>query len=53
VGRLRRKGDVIFEELYFVDDVHGFLLHRNWLIVYRRAADFFDRYLKEGGSLDR
>ena len=51
VGRLRRKGDVIFEELYFVDDVHGFLLHRNWLIVYRRAADFFDRYLKEGGNM--
>lgn len=50
VRRLRRKGDVIFEELYFVDDVHGFLLHRNWLEVYRRAVAFFDRYLKEGAD---
>jgi len=52
VRRLRAKGDVIFEELYFVDDVHGFLLHRNWLEVYRRAAAFFDRYLKEGSDRD-
>ncbi|MFC1545642.1 prolyl oligopeptidase family serine peptidase [Gemmatimonadota bacterium] len=50
VRRLRRKGDVIFEELYFVDDVHGFLLHRNWLEVYRRATAFFGRYLKEGAD---
>ncbi len=50
VKRLRRKGDVIFEELYFIDDVHGFLLHRNWLEVYRRATTFFDRYLKEGAD---
>ncbi len=52
VRRLRAKRDVIFEELYFVDDVHGFLLHGNWLEVYRRAADFFDRYLKEGADRD-
>ncbi|MFC1628835.1 alpha/beta hydrolase family protein, partial [Gemmatimonadota bacterium] len=50
VRRLRRKGDVIFEELYFVDEVHGFLLHRNWLEVFRRATAFFDRYLKEGAD---
>jgi dipeptidyl aminopeptidase/acylaminoacyl peptidase len=50
VRRLRRKGEVIFEELWFVDDVHGFLLHRNWLEVYRRATAFFDRYLKEGAD---
>ena len=50
VARLRQKGDVPFEELYFIDDVHGFLLHRNWLRAYAAAADFFDRYLMGGGS---
>ncbi len=46
VRRLRAKGDVHFEELYFVDDVHGFLRHANWLATFRAAADFFDRQLK-------
>ncbi|MFQ5743773.1 MAG: S9 family peptidase [Acidobacteriota bacterium] len=46
VARLRKKGDVHFEELFFVDDVHGFLLHKNWLTVFRTAADFFDRQLR-------
>ena len=50
VRRLRRKGDVIFHELYFPDEAHGFLLHRNWLEVFRQATDFFDRYLKTGGD---
>jgi len=42
---LRRRG-VPFEELVFPDEVHGFLLHRNWLAAYRAAADFFERTLK-------
>jgi dipeptidyl aminopeptidase/acylaminoacyl peptidase len=46
VRRLRQKGDVHFEELYFVDDVHGFLRHANWLTTFEAAADFFDRQLK-------
>jgi dipeptidyl aminopeptidase/acylaminoacyl peptidase len=46
VRRLRQKGDVHFEELYFVDDVHSFLRYANWLETYRRSADFFDRMLK-------
>ncbi len=50
VRRLRRKGDVIFSELYFPDEAHGFLRHANWLTVYRRAVDFFDTWLKEGGD---
>ncbi len=37
---------VEFEELVFPDEVHGFLLHRNWLAAYRAAADFLDRKLK-------
>jgi dipeptidyl aminopeptidase/acylaminoacyl peptidase len=38
--RLRRRG-VRVEELVFPDDVHSFLLHRNWLAAYRAAAAFF------------
>jgi dipeptidyl aminopeptidase/acylaminoacyl peptidase len=44
-----RKRDVPFEQLVFPDEVHGFLLHENWLRAYRAAADFFDRTLR-GGS---
>jgi len=45
VARLRQKGDVHFEEIYFIDDVHGFLRHENWLRVFRAAGEFFDRFL--------
>lgn len=45
VEALRRRG-VEVEQLVFPDEVHGFLLHRNWLAAYRAAADFFDRKLK-------
>ena len=45
VARLRQKGDVHFEEIYFIDDVHGFLRHENWLTVFRAGGDFFDRFL--------
>jgi dipeptidyl aminopeptidase/acylaminoacyl peptidase len=38
--------DVPFEQLVFPDEVHGFLLHENWLRAYRAAADFFDRTLR-------
>jgi dipeptidyl aminopeptidase/acylaminoacyl peptidase len=46
VARLRARG-VIIEQLIFPDDVHDFLLHRNWLAGYHAASDFFDRRLKE------
>jgi dipeptidyl aminopeptidase/acylaminoacyl peptidase len=45
VRRLRQKGDVHFEELYFVDEVHSFLRHANWLATFRTSADFLDRFL--------
>ncbi|MFQ5446771.1 MAG: hypothetical protein ACE5FF_07550 [Saprospiraceae bacterium] len=43
---LRRKGDVYFEQLVFPDEVHSFLLHRNWLAAYHAASGFFDRFLE-------
>jgi dipeptidyl aminopeptidase/acylaminoacyl peptidase len=45
VEALRARG-VYFEQLIFPDEVHGFLLHRNWLAAYEATADFFDRKLK-------
>jgi dipeptidyl aminopeptidase/acylaminoacyl peptidase len=42
---LRAKG-VDVEEKIFPDEVHDFLLHRNWVAAYEAAAEFFDRKLK-------
>jgi dipeptidyl aminopeptidase/acylaminoacyl peptidase len=41
-----RKEEVYYEQLVFPDEVHGFLLHRNWVNAYKATADFFDRMLK-------
>src|SRR5437667_110307 len=49
VARLREKG-VEIEQLVFADDVHDFLLHRNWLSAYHAASDFFDRHFKSPGN---
>jgi dipeptidyl aminopeptidase/acylaminoacyl peptidase len=38
---------VYFEELVFPDEVHGFLLHSNWIEAFRAADDFFQRMLME------
>ncbi len=40
-----RKQGVYFEQLIFPDEVHGFLLHENWLSAYRSTADFLNRML--------
>lgn len=42
IARLRPKG-VYIEQLVFPDDVHDFLLHRNWRKAYQATSDFFDR----------
>lgn len=42
---LSRRG-VPHEELVFPDEVHDFLLHRNWLSAYHAAFDFLDRKLR-------
>ncbi len=49
VARLREK-DVEIEQLIFPDDVHDFLLHRNWLAAYHATSDFFDRRFKASGK---
>ena len=41
-----RKRDVYFEQLIYPDEVHGFLLHANWINAYQKAKDFLDRMLK-------
>jgi len=44
-ARLREQG-VEIEQLIFPDEIHDFLLHRDWLAAYHAASDFFDRRLK-------
>ncbi|AFL90420.1 dipeptidyl aminopeptidase/acylaminoacyl peptidase [Terriglobus roseus DSM 18391] len=41
-----RANGVEVEEKIFPDEVHDFLLHKNWVKAYELAADFFDRKLK-------
>lgn len=41
-----RKNNVYFEQLVFPDEVHGFLLHSNWINAYKATFDFFERKLK-------
>ena len=49
VARLRARG-IHIEQLIFPDDIHDFLLHRNWLAGYHAESDFFDRQLKNSAS---
>jgi dipeptidyl aminopeptidase/acylaminoacyl peptidase len=44
---LRKRG-VPVEELVFPDEVHDFLLWRNWVSAYRAAEDFFRRRMGGG-----
>ena len=41
---LRARG-VSVDELIFPDEVHDFILHRDWVTSYERAAAFFERVL--------
>lgn len=40
-----RKQGVEFEELVFPDEIHDFLLRRDWVRAYSASADFLDRKL--------
>lgn len=44
IEALRKQG-VEFEQLVFPDEIHDFLLYRNWLAAYKAGADFFDRHI--------
>jgi dipeptidyl aminopeptidase/acylaminoacyl peptidase len=46
---LRKRG-VPVEELVFPDEVHDFLLWRNWVSAYRAASDFFARRMASGAE---
>lgn len=39
------KRGVEYEQLVFPDEVHGFLLHRNWVSAFAASFDFFQRRL--------
>ena len=41
-----RAQKVYFEELIFPDEIHDFMLHKNWVKGYKAAADFFERKMK-------
>ena len=45
-----REQHVRFEELIFPDEIHDFLMWKNWFRAYGAAADFFDRTLKGSGG---
>lgn len=47
LGRRPRANRVYFEELIHPDEVHDFLLHKNWVRAYRASVEFFDRHLKQ------
>jgi dipeptidyl aminopeptidase/acylaminoacyl peptidase len=48
--RLRAQ-KVPFEQIVFPDEIHDFLLWRNWVRAYSAGADFFDRVLKRGEQI--
>jgi dipeptidyl aminopeptidase/acylaminoacyl peptidase len=45
-GTLPPNAKLDMEELIFPDELHGFLLHKDWLAAYAAAAAFFERTLK-------
>jgi dipeptidyl aminopeptidase/acylaminoacyl peptidase len=46
VRRLLELEKAHLETLVFPDDVHSFLVHKNWVRAFKAASDFFDRFLK-------
>jgi dipeptidyl aminopeptidase/acylaminoacyl peptidase len=41
-----RKQKVDVKELVFPDEIHDFLLHRDWLAAYSAGAEFFSKHLR-------
>ncbi len=50
VQRLRAQ-HVGFEQIVLPDEIHGFLMWRDWMRAYSATADFFDRTLKRGETV--
>ena len=50
VQRLRAQ-HAPFEQLILPDEIHGFLMWRNWMRAYTATAEFFDRTLKRGDKI--
>jgi dipeptidyl aminopeptidase/acylaminoacyl peptidase len=50
VQRLRAQ-HVPFEQLILPDEIHGFLIWRDWVRAYTATAEFFDRTLKRGEKI--
>ncbi|MGB6405510.1 MAG: prolyl oligopeptidase family serine peptidase [Candidatus Sulfotelmatobacter sp.] len=50
VQRLRAQ-HVPFEQLILPDEIHGFLMWRDWVRSYTATADFFNRTLKRGETI--
>jgi dipeptidyl aminopeptidase/acylaminoacyl peptidase len=51
IAELLRKQGVHVEQLIFPDEVHSFLLHRNWVKAYEATFEFIDRQLNRKKSL--
>lgn len=45
--RALRTRKVAVEQLIFPDEIHGLLLHKNWLAAFTAASDFFERKLQK------
>jgi len=45
-----REQHVDVEELIFPDEIHDFLLWKNWIRAYAATVEFFDRKLKHGNA---
>src|SRR5436189_18177 len=41
-----REQKVYFEEVIFPDEIHDFLIWRNWVRAYGASVDFFDKELR-------
>src|SRR5438270_5906486 len=50
VQRLRKQ-HVPFEQMILPDEIHGFLMWRDWIRAYSATAEFFDRTLKRGEKI--
>jgi dipeptidyl aminopeptidase/acylaminoacyl peptidase len=48
-----RDQKVDFEELIFPDEIHDFLLRRDWIRAYSAAADFLSRKLRSSSATGR